>query len=1143
MPKATSTPEKIEQRAGLSQKAGGGGGGGMSVGGLDQLSAMANGSPMVSGLGNMANLAGRSGSAQKLDDMSAQMQPKPKADAGSSGPPSGSSGGDDGSADVPPPDPEAGMKLTFEQDLLLLQGKISMSTKIGNFFKKESSTFTQLQAAVNRYSKAGSPADKEAIRPEIVTLGKQWLTKHPNPADANDMTKKQSIERIVRRLEAPDSAPVELASMDDKVTTGARMKEMVTGDASTFQKIQPVYDEYMRITGGEITSFADLISIFRQAAVVKAAVTAWKDKHGTSQDAGDIEKLRLLTIMEQNLGKLSIGFNIPPYFSGTAERIDMAALDAGRFQVEVVTLNIQLPSGTATGKITKASVTEQGFDFESITLGYEGDIQVVDGVTVSSPSLTLVKDADAYSVTGAGGIEIALMPNYGIDSLEAGGTFEVTYNLTQKKFTSATLTDGSLDVSLFNAVTLTAEGVNYADGVMTAAKGSISTSMMDNTITASLHELSYSKATGVGFTKATIETGEEGGFEPIEGFSVKQPSIELAKSGENWSLTGAGVLDMNIDGSLAKLKTTALKASLTYGIGEKKITAFSVEGGAVGLTIMNTIDVTASDVSFVNNVLTMGSVAVSFDSGTMLPGGPRLTGTAKGVKVTKHTVDWEEIRVSVNKVISFGGFTFTPPEAIIKKEGAGYLVALENAQGELEVGGWFKASGKGSMEWRPGTDKPKVTSAALSVSAKTDKQFPGEFLPFGWPFEVGFTVPIPAGPVPLEGGVSLIIGGGTAIGADASISYDGDRFVVDGNISINPTVTASIKVFAGAGSSLLVYIGAFFKGTVGAEANASLGIHGEATAAKGYGFESLLGTYHLDANLMAELSAGMEVKAFYFFSKQLFEITLGKQWDLGTSALDGSVNLLSDGDKKKIGGSTLFKEGGVDGIPEMDVHMQTKSFTTAVDLLYAAILEVNPAAGKPAIMSEMQKDSNPEPSQFAAAKANIVQLANEAVRKSFSDEDLADLNRQIEKYTVALARMNNHFEVWNKLQQDKLQEAPEEGGTRSHLIFGHLQNKPHYRDKILKGQEKHQRKLMPKQQTLTELQDKKMLYQRQTAIATAIFAEIDRLLDPTSAFTAGEISAMIEKYMVHVNTLSGLVSGQLADIDSEPPVDYDAEGV
>lgn len=1141
MSKAIITPEKSEKKAGLSEKSVGGGGG-MSVGGLDQLSAIADASPMVSGLGSMASLAGRSGAAQKLDEMSAMMQPKPKGDAGSSGPPSEASGGGDGGADEQPPEPEAGMKLSFEQDLLLLQGKVSVGAKIGNFFKKESSTFTQLQAAVNRYSKAASPADKDAIRPEIVTLGKQWLTKHPNPADANDMTKKQSIERIVRRLEAQDTAPVELASMDDKVTAGARIKEMVTGDASTFQKIQPVYDEYMRITGGEIASFADLTSIFRQASVVKAAVTAWKDKHGASQDAGDIEKLRLLTIMENNLGKLNIGFNIPPYFSGTAERINMAALEAGRFQVEVVTLNIQLPSGTATGSITNASVTEQGFDFESITLGYEGDIQVLDGVTVSSPKLTLLKEADAYSVTGSGGLEVALMPKYGIDSLEAGGTFEVTYNLSEKKFTAATLADGSLNVTLFKTLTLTAEGVNYADGVMTAAKGSISTDMMDNTITASLHEFSYSKASGVGFSKATIETGAEGGFEPIEGFSVKEPSLELAKTGEDWSLTGAGTLDINIDGSLATLTTTGVKTSITYGVGEKKITAFSIEGGPVGLSIMDTIDVTASDVSFVDNVLTMGSVNVSFDSGTMLPGGPQLEGKATGVKVTKHTVDWEEIRVNVNKVISFGGFTFTPPEAIIKKEGDGYLVALENAQGDLKVGGWFNASGKGSMEWRPGADKPSVTSADLSISAKTNKQFPGEFLPFGWPFEVGFTVPIPAGPVPLEGGASLIIDGGTAIGADASISYDGDRFVVDGNIKINPTLTASIKIFAGAGSSLLVYIGAFFKGTVGAEANASLGIHGEASASNGYNFESLLGTYHLDANLIAELSAGMEVKAFYFFSKQLFEITLGKQWDLGTSAFDGSINLLRDGDKTKIGGSKLFKEGGVDGIPEMDVHMQTKSFTTAVDLLYAAILEVNPAAGKPSIMSEIQKDSHPEPSQFAAAKANIIQLANEAVSKSFSETDLVNLNREMKKYTEALDKMNAHYEAWKTTEQAKLDEAPETGGTRSHVIFGHLQNKPYYRDKMLKGEEKHKVKIKPKADKLRELQNKKMLYQRQTAIATAIFAEIDKLLDPTSAFTSAEISAMIEKYMVHVNTLSTLVAGQSPDIASEPPVDYDAEG-
>jgi len=415
-------------------------------------------------------------------------------------------------------------------------------------------------------------------------------------------------------------------------------------------------------------------------------------------------------------------------------------------------------------------------------------------------------------------------------------------------------------------------------------------------------------------------------------------------------------------------------------------------------------------------------------------------------------------------------------------------------------------------------------------------------LPFGWPFEVGFTVPIPAGPVPLEGGVSLIVDGGTAIGADASISYDGDKFVVDGSIKINPSISASIKVFAGAGSSLVVYIGAFFKGTVGAEANASLGIHGEASASKGYSFENLLGSYHLDANLMAELSAGMEVKAFYFFQKQLFELTLGKQWDLGTSELDGTVNLLNDSDKKKTGGTTLFKEGGADNIPDIDVKMQTKSFTTAVDMLYAAILSVNPAAAKPAVMADIQKETHQDPSQFAAAKANIIELANAAVRKSFDERELANLNGQIDVYIAALKKMTDHYEAWKQAQNDKLAKVPEEGGERSHLGFGHLQNKPHYRAKLEKGAEKNIVKLKPKQDKLKELQDKKMVYQRQTSMASLVFAEIDRLLDPNSNFTAAEIAATIEQYMGHVSTLSTLVAGQSPNFDSEPPVDYDAEG-
>ena len=1119
---------------------------GLSNDSLDNLSMLANQSKDSMALQDLSNLAEQSSSVKQLKAFSSQTPPTGKSTTNNS-------------ASKPPVQLEVGEQTekpqasegeggdkkfaaSLEQEMLLLQGDLSVTSKIKGFFGFESS-FSKLQGLVNRYSAEKDVKGKASLKPQIITVGREWLGKHKGSKDKNDLVKKGSIERIIKGLESEKTEkPAELARLSDKVTTGTKIMSNLKGasnflfntkldDKSSFQKIEPVFEAFQTASEGEITSIPGLINMLTLAQNAKKGINDWMDKHKDSTDSGDIEKRKTLEPMLDNIGKFKASLNIEPYFTAEIRGIDVGETIGSQLVASSVTIIVKLPSGEAKGSLTNVSITEAGFNFSKLDLSYSGDLQITEGFKVSAPTISLEKTGNSYIFNGAGGLSIDMNPKFGLTSLTATGRVGLGYDFANKKFINPLIENGNINATLFNCVDINVKELGFAEGVFSAASGSMTVKAFEKEMGGTLEGVSYSKAAGFRFTKAAITSS--GTIEPIpgSGISVTTPTLSLQKTALGWDITGSGRLGLTIDATYAKLTKAEADVSLTYGLKDKNIKHFNMSNGAIALSLFDVIELTGDEINYVNGALTIGSFSATLDGGDTLGAG--LVGSGSNLVISKTAIDWSEIGVEINKVFQMGGFSFKPPKGIIRKEGASFIVILENAEGSLEVGEWFTAGGTGTLQWGPKLNggKPKINSAQLSVTAKTSKNFPKEFLPFAWPIETGFFMTVPAGPVPISGGVSVGLDGAVPLAFNANIGHDGEKFTIGGSLSLDPKISFYVKVYAGAGTPLLVYIGGFIKGAAEAQASASMGIEGTAAAKDNYEFSDITGKYAMSADFVAKLSAGLEVRALYFFNKELFDIVV-KEWNLGSSSMSGEYDFLKkkskliSGDKLLTGVKGTSMNADAMGIPLPKIQMRTKAFSSAVKKLFEAIQAEGIRVGKPAIMGKLQTEGAASESDLTSGKAEILKIADKAVKDSFDMTEITRLSNKEVNYEQKIKSNNTIFNEWLATQNKKLEEAPDDGGGVSLTWESgiHRQNKGHYKAKIEKGTEKHKRIKAESKAKLTTIKNKLLAFNTQNALSTTIFIELDSILDPSSEVSIETITAKVDQYIQHIRKLKAATS-------------------
>ena len=139
--------------------------------------------------------------------------------------------------------------------------------------------------------------------------------------------------------------------------------------------------------------------------------------------------------------------------------------------MEELELTINIEGKKITGKGEDIVLTKEGIDFSKLTIDYNDNIKITEGLEVSNPKLMVSHEGENYNVIASGGISLSMeIPNA---ELSAQGGVEVTFNTQTAKFSSPKLSNAKISASLFGGnLELSASGIDNSDGVFTAKSGS-----------------------------------------------------------------------------------------------------------------------------------------------------------------------------------------------------------------------------------------------------------------------------------------------------------------------------------------------------------------------------------------------------------------------------------------------------------------------------------------------------------------------------------------------------------------------------------------------------------------------------------------------------------------------------------------------
>ena len=563
---------QIQQKdGGQSQKGGsktGSDASGLQVDALQELTMMADGSPQVSQLQGLSDMAQNSPQVRQSNSASA-LQPVQFA----------------GKAD-------AGASVSLQQELVLLEGELSLGARLLGGIGMDTS-FSKLTDAVKRYSNAKTPQEKEAAKSEVVTLGNTWLGKHEGSKKKGDDKKEASIRRILKSLQ--QEGPV--------VELGVSIKE---------DTIENDYKAFTAAATGTLQNAQGLYDLFQKAQAVKSGIDDWRRQHPRQETPADVQKARTLTTMEGTMASMNLDMWYQPYFAANAMGIDMNQLSQGIFSVRDVSVKVTLPQGVASGTMSNVIVGPRGFIFDGFNLSFSGDLQLSDGFKIGAPSLSISSTGDSYSVTAGGDLALSADGVGMVTGFEAGGKVKGGYDFSASQFLDPTIEGGYIKATLFDCIDVDVKTLGYSAGHFTAGSGSMTVRALGKSVTGTVGGLTYSKSEGVGLTNAKINSTSD--FEPVPGFTVSQPTLELKKTAEGWTVHGNGKLSIQMSGAQYNIETLDANVSLDYSVHDKA-TGFAVESGNMDVQIFNSLRVTISELGYssATKKLTAASAGMSFD--------------------------------------------------------------------------------------------------------------------------------------------------------------------------------------------------------------------------------------------------------------------------------------------------------------------------------------------------------------------------------------------------------------------------------------------------------------------------------------------------------------------------------------------------
>ena len=801
------------------------------------------------------------------------------------------------------------------------------------------------------------------------------------------------------------------------------------------------------------------------------------------------------------------GGNISAEVLGSVLTVNDIQYANGIITAQTGAMLLDIGGAKADVQVTAISIGEdKKLNWGSAAFTYPGELSIGGIVKVKGLAGTVSGAADGYKKSGTGTLSLEL-PNATVT-----GTVAVSHDeATGWKVDS--ITGGGITASVLGNM-LTVNDIQIANGVITAQTGTMQLDIGGAKVDVNVTAISLGEDKKFDWGIATFKSPNElsvGGVVKVKGLEGT-----VSGSADGYKKSGSGNLSVDLPGATAS-GTVAVSNDDASGWKVDSIT-----GGGIYATLLNgSLQINGNGISFENNVLGVAAASATVSTGGVIPGVDKVSGQAQNIQYKDGTFDWDSVTLDINAGLSFGDqLSFGLKTATLFGKSKGYQIDINDASGSISIGKWLTGEGTGSFSWDFINRKsPEITSANLTFLA-TSPELPKDVIPGLLPISFSVMIPFAAGPVPMEAGLSLNVDAGATVSIGGTMNYSGGEFAFGVQAAGNGHLTMGIRASLAVGSSALVSLGAFLEGSTKAVLEAGLDFNGKAAKqGDGYNFSDINANYKLGANVIAELSGGVEAKALLIFSKTLYKVKI-KSWDMGRAEKTGSFNFLNGGFTST--GSAGVLEAGTPNLGKPVTEHQSLPFVKSMEAVAAAIdtakkISANASSIAAGLDAGAIDKSNEE---LLKAKSEIVGLLRNSIDVTLKDPEFKKLSSKLVHYSDKLSKIIKENSIWEAELEKKKKNPP-----IWHITAIRGTPDEVYSRKIAEGKQKQAKFLSRNETKKVEIENQLSIYQKQIESSSNMIGNIDHLLDPLN-----EVDAVQEK-VAHFNKFNTDIDKLKVEID------------
>lgn len=540
----------------------------------------------------------------------------------------------------------------------------------------------------------------------------------------------------------------------------------------------------------------------------------------------------------------------------------------------------------ADASVTKVKIDAQGLTWEKVNLNTK-NISLGNYAKINNASAEIAGAAAQYKSQFKGDFAVTLGSS---DLVEVQGDGQLTIDYDNGVWScpqnNVTLSGAIADILKFNAKDI---HYDHKAKIVTIQQSTVRVPNSDDPKNDYFKaDVSQAKIDQTGLDWSTIKLNANN--IPLLGnyVTLKQATGEIQGASKQYNSNFEGDFSVNFGSS--DLVQVQGSGHLSFDYKNGKVTVGHKDVGLNG-TIANILQFSAQNIHYdhKNPKVTIGQAGIS------IPSLNQANTSVENARINQDGIDWDVAKATIATIPIADIFTITNPAVLVEGRKQQYSTTASGGV-KLKLGKYFTAEGKGAVTLakKDAESTRKLRVDSLELSAKGNIQFPGDLM--NWPLDLTFNYPIIPGAV--EAGISLKVEGN--LGASLSGTVKKESKEKDWNLAANPEIKGAIAIAlkgnASAGTVYAAALNAFIEGGCKVEAKGGLNIDGKL----GYDEESkkvdakgLKSEYYAGAEFKITMGAGVQAKALYIFTKDLYAIR--GELSLGRGSMNGNLEFDENG--------------------------------------------------------------------------------------------------------------------------------------------------------------------------------------------------------------------------------------------------------